>query len=67
MLKRRLKLSVSAIASASVSAFAQTCGRVVTARYSRRICRLIAIGPLEASRARAARAWVWNGAPAAVE
>jgi hypothetical protein len=43
-----LKVSVSVIASTSVSAFAQTWGRIVTAMYSRKIGRLMAIGSPEA-------------------
>ena len=37
--------SVSAVASARVSAGAQDCGRVTAARYSRRTWRLMATGP----------------------
>src|SRR4029077_8768434 len=41
MLKRWVNTSVSEIASLRLRAFPQTCCRVMTARYSRRIWRLI--------------------------
>ena len=46
--------------------FSQSCSRVITAMYSRRICRLIESGSPTESRAREARARSRNGALRAV-
>ena len=43
----------------------QICCRVITERYSRKICRLIVTAPSAAARAKAARARSSTGAPSA--